>query len=514
MAAIIRCPAIAASTAYDLIIIGGGIYGVMLLLEASRRGLKALLLEGHDFGAGTSFNSLRIIHGGLRYLQSLDFHRFRESVQERHWFLRAFPELVKPLPCLMPLYGAGLRRCTVLRIALWANDMLSWNRNRALLPDRCIPPGHILNADQTRRIFPGAKTAGLQGSAVWYDAYMPDSHRIVLEAIRWACELGGTALNYVRVQELIKSKQHVAGVIAVDVEEGGTYEFKARTVINATGPHSRFLANRFDRDIPQLFRPSLAWNVLFNRKAPSDYALAICPDRDHGQTYFILPWKGMLLAGTDHASWNEASNEPTVSIKQLTSFIRDINSAIPDLNLEFNDVIKIFAGFLPVTETGGLKLTTREVIIDHARHDGPQDLYSVAGVKFTTSRLVAEKTLNFISRQGKVKVKPAQMLKDCPPNLLNMAGVFDFDWNPAPGDGKWKEDIRKLINEESVLHLDDLVLRRTNLGDNPHRALALAPDICDFFPWDSIRCTKELAALKETVSIDKQLIYQQFPVKF
>jgi glycerol-3-phosphate dehydrogenase len=507
LAAITRHPEIAARTAYNLIIIGGGVYGVMLLLEASRRGLKALLLEGSDFGAGTSSNSLRILHGGLRCLQSLDFHRFRESVQERHWFLRAFPELVKPLPCLMPLYGTGLRRCTVLRIALVANDILSWNRNYALLPDGYIPPGRILNAEQTQEIFPGVKTSGLQGSAVWYDAYMPDSHRIVLEAIRWACELGGTALNYVRVQKLTESKQHVAGVIAVDIEDGRTYEFKAKIVINATGPHSRFLANRFDRDIPQLLRPSLAWNALFNRKASSDYALAICPDKDHGQTYFILPWKGMLLAGTGHASWNDAPNEPRVSMRQLASFIQDINSAIPDLNLEFNDVLKIFTGFLPVTETGGLKLTTREVIIDHARHGGPRGLYSVSGIKFTTSRLIAEKTLNLISRQGNVKVKPAQMLKDCPPNLLNMVGIFDFDWKPALSNGKWKEDLRKLINEESVLHLDDLLLRRTNLGDNPHRALALALDIYDLFPWNSVRCAEELAALKEAVSIDKHLIY-------
>ena len=132
MSEIIREPLDAVKKKYDLIIIGGGIYGTMLSLEASRRGLLSLLLERDDFGQHTSFNSLRIIHGGLRYLQSLDLHRFRESVSERKWFLKTFPHLIKTLPCLMPLYGNGLYHPFVLRTALLMNDILSYNRNRTL----------------------------------------------------------------------------------------------------------------------------------------------------------------------------------------------------------------------------------------------------------------------------------------------------------------------------------------------------------------------------------------------
>jgi glycerol-3-phosphate dehydrogenase len=125
MGIITRDPVGAVRGRYDLIVVGGGIYGVMILLEASRRRLNALLVERDDFGGQTSFNSLRIIHGGLRYLQTLDLHRFRESVSERQWFLRTFPDLIRPLPCLMPLHGDGLRRPPVLRAALAANDFLS-----------------------------------------------------------------------------------------------------------------------------------------------------------------------------------------------------------------------------------------------------------------------------------------------------------------------------------------------------------------------------------------------------
>ena len=118
-----------AAAAYDLIVVGGGIYGAFLTLDAAHRGLRTLLLEKEDFGGQTSFNTLRIVHGGLRYLQSLDLHRFRESVRERTWFLRHLPDLVEPLACLMPLYGNGLKRPIVLRAALTLNDLLSASRN-------------------------------------------------------------------------------------------------------------------------------------------------------------------------------------------------------------------------------------------------------------------------------------------------------------------------------------------------------------------------------------------------
>src|SRR5690606_18835162 len=114
---------------HDLIVVGGGVHGVMMALEAARRGLRPLLIERGDLGSGTRWNSLRIVHGGLRYLQSFDLPRYRESVAERRWFMRNLPDLVAPLPCLMPLYGNGLRRPMIFRVALKLNDLLSARRN-------------------------------------------------------------------------------------------------------------------------------------------------------------------------------------------------------------------------------------------------------------------------------------------------------------------------------------------------------------------------------------------------
>src|SRR5690606_5480760 len=131
----------AARERYDLVIVGGGILGACLSLESTQRGLRTLLLERDEFAETTSANSLRILHGGLRYLQSLDLKRFHESVRERRWFLERFPEHTEPLPCLMPLYGRGLKRAGVLRLALAANDLLSARRNRGVRADRALPDG-------------------------------------------------------------------------------------------------------------------------------------------------------------------------------------------------------------------------------------------------------------------------------------------------------------------------------------------------------------------------------------
>ena len=122
--AILRDPAAAAGARYDLIVVVGGVHGIMIALEATRRGLRPLPLERADFAGATSHNSLRILHGGLRYLQSLDLGRSLESIRERAWWRGHFPDLVQPLLCLMPLYGAGLRRPASLRLALGLNDLL------------------------------------------------------------------------------------------------------------------------------------------------------------------------------------------------------------------------------------------------------------------------------------------------------------------------------------------------------------------------------------------------------
>lgn len=495
MSKIIREPASAAKETYDLIIVGGGIHGAMLSLEATRRGLRSLLMERNDFGGATSFNSLRIIHGGLRYLQSLDLHRFRESVAERRWFLRTFPSLVKPLPCLMPLYGDGLRQPFIFRIALWLNDLLSQRRNRGVPLEQHLPPGRLIDVNHTREIFPFVDMQGLLGGAIWYDAFIPHSQRLIMEILRWACEYGATVLNYVEACQLLKTRKGVAGVMALDHEGGEYHEYKARVVVNAAGPWCRNVALSFDLDGPTLFRSSIGWNVLLDRRAVSDHAAAVTPKRPGGQTYFLVPWNGMLLAGTEHAPWLGCENRPMPSNEQLQEFLNNLNLAVPALELDQNDILYVFAGLLPVTKVGGVDLCTREVIFNHANHGGPRGLYSISGVKFTTARLVAEKTLKRIYPENKAGKDIDTTSFKPPEDAQGDRGIFHFHWRPAAEESEWKAVLRSLVEEEAVQHLDDLILRRTTLWENPSRAFEIVPNICKLFDWNDSRCHEEVKRL-------------------
>lgn len=454
-----RNPSAATAEKYDVIIIGGGIYGITLAVEAGRRGLKSLLLEKGDFGEYTSFNSLKIIHGGLRYLQSLDLHRFKESVAERSWFLKYLPQQVFPLPCLMPLYGRGMKRPPVFRLALLANHFLSLDRNDGLDRDHQLPAGSIVDAVETKKLFPLADMNGLQGSALWYDAFMPNSQLLVMELFRHACRTGTTAINYCRVQSLLtNSHGHVKGVMAVDRETAENHEYQASTVINSCGPWSRKMVSGLADDDGALFRPSLAWNVSFNRPALSTHALAVQGKAPGSRLLFVTPWKGRVFAGCGHEPWLRGPDKPMPTEQQLEHFIEEINQAIPGVNLSKKDVHRVFAGLLPAVAEGSNVLTKREVIIDHGAKGGPEGLYSVGGIKFTTARLVAEKIWEMIGKKT--------------PGLLSTPAAMPIlGGNNCLADADCEQQINWVTsNDGTVVHLDDLVLRRTTLWEQGNGA--------------------------------------------
>ncbi|OGU40252.1 MAG: hypothetical protein A2315_09060 [Ignavibacteria bacterium RIFOXYB2_FULL_35_12] len=481
----------ASKNQYDLIIIGGGIYGACLLLTASQAGKKALLLEKDDFGAATSFNNLRTVHGGLRYLQSLDLKRIFESVSERRWFFRNFPDLVKPLPCLMPLYGRGVYRPSIFRFALLLNDLFSSNRNDGVVSDKKLPNGKIVSKIEVMEIYPQVDGKNLKGGAVWYDGAMPDSQKVLIEIVKWGCDLDGSALNYTEATDLLIKEGKVTGVRAVDKTNNKVYEFNATKVINSAGPWCRMLAAKFDKDYPALFKDSFAWNVLFNRPALSSYALAITPKNHGARTYFIHQWKGLLFAGTVHSPWKDASRIPIPDSSSVSNFIGELNSSIKNLNLEQSDVLQIFPGLLPAKEEGSEKLAVREVIIDHGENGGPKGFFSISGVKFTTARLVAEKTIKKIFRE---EIKSSSRDGRKPSNSKEL-GIFDNQWVPKEPNG-WENTLKNIIQNESVVHLDDLMIRRTTLGDDPARALENSQKICALFNWNDARRSSEISRLE------------------
>ena len=472
----------AQNRSYDMIVVGGGIYGIAHLLEASRRGLSACLVERGDFGAETSSNSLRIVHGGLRYLQSADLPRFFESVRERTWFLRHFPDLVRPLPCLMPLYGRGVHRTSVLRAALAANDLLSLHRNRGLDEQQAIPRGRVLSPDEAQGLFPGIEVAGLQGAALWYDAVAPRAERLTMEMLRWAATGDVTALNYVEASALDTRDQKVEGIEARDVQTGRSLRLRAPLVINCAGPWCREVARHFHRDIPELFQPSVALNLALARKALSDAALAVRAPRPRAPALFLCSRHGEIVAGTYHAAWKqpqeglEAEGEALRSL--VGEFLTELNAALPGQDFVAEDVRKVFWGFLPAKTHGSSQLAVRARICDHHQLGGPKGLWSVSGVKLTTSRAIAEKTLrSAYSRVGR-KLSPASSARPAPlpvPEASELPGCLRSD------EQEVRALVTRLVEEESVLQLQDLLLRRTDWGNDPcfepsqaHKVAALA----------------------------------------
>ncbi|MGH7544421.1 MAG: FAD-dependent oxidoreductase [Gemmatimonadota bacterium] len=454
-----RDPVGAADGHHDLAVIGGGIYGISLALEATRRGLRPVLLERGDFGGGTTWNNLRIVHGGLRHLQRLDLRGARESMRERSWYLRTFPKLVRPLACLMPLYGHGLRRPLVLRAALGVNEALSAD-------NRILPAGRVLGPRETVERFPGVEADGLRGAALWYDAAMPDSPRLLIEMARWASVGGATLLNYVEATELLQPGGRVEGVRGVDALTGDALEFRADVVVNCAGPWSRRVAARLDRDIEELFRPSLAFNVLLDRAPLAEVALAVEPPRPGSRTYFLSPWKGRVLAGTYHAPRPGGLADGPPEREWVRRFLEDLNAALPALELDESDLLRTFWGLLPVATPGTCRLTLREVIRDHGAMGGPAGLFSVSGVKFTTARKVAERVLERIYGSSSPPEPSAP-----PPSPALLWEDFESVLRSDPVAARRVVD--RVVEEEAVVALDDLLLRRTDWGLHP----AAPPDV-------------------------------------
>lgn len=440
--------------------------------------MSCVLLERQDFGSQTSFNSLRIVHGGLRYLQTADLPRFFDSVAERRWFLRHMPDLVKPLPCLMPLYGDGLRRPSVMRLALGMNDALSWRRNDGVRSDGHLCASYVASAEKVQDLWAGVPTKGLTGGAVWYDACVPDSQRLIVELIGWACEHGAEALNYTEAR-VVGQGTETAQLVARDLESGTDTPVAASVIINATGPWQWQGSNMETLGGHQHF--SIAWNMLIDRPSPSDHALAVTDPGPGGQTYFLHPWKGRLLIGTGHGPWTSG---PGGDVKpnqgQLADMLEAVNRGAPSLELRMEDVRRVYAGLLPAKRAGSAELSVRSVIQESPRMCAGSRFFSISGVKLTTARSVANKVLRkaFPAAQSKKSFYgQSRSVRKGP--LIEMA--FDAQVDLKRSD--IAETIREIARDEAVVHPDDLILRRTSLGDNPERAQALAPEIVALLKW-------------------------------
>ncbi|MBI5669319.1 MAG: glycerol-3-phosphate dehydrogenase/oxidase [Chloroflexi bacterium] len=401
-------------TIYDVLVIGGGIYGAAVAWEAALRGLSVALIEKGDFCGATSANSLKTIHGGLRYLQHADFKRMRESIRERTTLMRIAPHLVHPLPVLVPTYGHGLKGREVLALALQLNDALSFDRH---LPDpqKHLPPGYTISRQECLRRLPGIPDTGLTGGAVFYDAQAYNTERLVIALLHSATTKGAQIANYVEATGFLRQGSAVSGVTARDRLTGDRLDIHAKLVINTTGPWVNRVLGWLGKPQPET-RLALSINVITRQlfegcavglPVPRTFHDADTILNKGSRLLFFSPWRGHTITGTTAEPYAGKPDDCLVSEEHIQRFLDDINAAYPPAHLTPNDVTLVHAGLLPASgvdaSSGEARIAKHYRIHDH-RQDGVDGLLTVIGVKYTTARHVAEETINQVF--GRVSQRP------------------------------------------------------------------------------------------------------------
>ncbi|MBY0405606.1 MAG: glycerol-3-phosphate dehydrogenase [Cyanobacteria bacterium] len=447
---------------FDVIVIGGGINGSGIARDAAERGMKVLLLDKYDFGAGTTAYSTRLIHGGLRYLENYEMSLVRESLREREVLLKNAPHLVKPLPLGIPIYKGDKRGFFLIRMGMILYDLLSF--------DKTLPKHQMLRAKQFLERFPGIKAEGLQGGAVYYDAQVNLPERICVENVVAAKSHGAVVMNHAQVEEILVEKvlnenQKASGIKFKDLLTGESLVAKSKTIVNASGiwvddliqkaPKSALVS---DRKIGGTKGSHL---VVKRFEGGPKEALYVEAKQD-GRPFFIIPWQEKYyLIGTTDLPYTGDLDKVVADADEMEYLKKETKHIFPQANLE---VLFTYSGVRPLPYAGNTKagkITRKHIILDHSKKTkaNPTPLegfWSIIGGKLTTYRNLAEETVNALQKKLKSKgvvfpEKYSTTVKNPLPGGLNISNINTYKTSKGP---EWAK--RYNINEESVNHLIDL----------------------------------------------------------
>jgi glycerol-3-phosphate dehydrogenase len=483
-----------AGRTHDLIVVGGGLHGACIAWDATLRGLSVALIERDDFGAATSANSLRIVHGGLRYLARGDLRRMRESIRERSALLRIAPTLVQPLPVLVPTTGHGTHGRLALAAALRLNDLCSADRNHGLDAAHRVPDGRLVSLDECRRLFPAFPADGASGGALWHDARLIHPERLALAFVRAAARQGALVANHCAFQRVLTDGGTVQGVAAADRLGSGGVEIHGRAVVVAAGPWTPSLSGADPARLPHAF----ALNVEVGRRL-ADVAAGVRaatgaaedPVIGGGRFLFLAPQERTTLLGTWYAPVTGESEAELVA-RGAATLLQEFRAACPALELDGADVVGCQWGWLPLKagrERGRPDaLADRPRVLEHRVMGGVRNMFSVEGVKFTTARSVAEDvTDRVIAALGRAPV----------PCRTAEARVDEGD----PPEATMEARVRRAVRQEMAVRLPD-VLRRTSPGPYPgdgHGLEAVARLAAVELGWTDQRKDAEIDAVKRSM---------------
>ena len=495
---------------WDIIVIGGGITGAGILREAARVGLRALLIEAHDFASGTSSHSSKLVHGGFRYLRNGQLTLTYESVREREYLLKDGKGLVNKLGFLMPSYNTDKIPIWLMGLGLAVYSVLAlrWDHRR-------------YNSTEFQKLCPLLNTDGLHGGYRFFDAQADDA-RLVLRVIQEAVVDGGVALNYASVSGLLRDDHNnVSGVIITDkapAGDGRSMEIKSSVVINATGAWADEIRAHINQ--PRRLRKLRGSHLILPyHRLPLTRAISIFNIQD-GRPVFAFPWEGIIIVGTTDVD-HQATMNSDISITQaeVEYLLQAIQITFPGQELSIDDIQATFSGVRPVVDTRKTDPSkeSREHIIWNE-----YGLVTVTGGKLTTFRLMALQALKVAlscipdcpkihSKQPILNPLPVSEVKqtDLPlPLRLRLLGRYGENIAAMISAAQTNEltlidhstalwaELRWAARSEGVVHLDDLLLRRVRLGLLlPHGGInkleKIRSIVQEELDWDDARWEKE-----------------------
>ena len=381
---------------FDVLIIGGGITGAGLALDAVTRGLKTALIEKRDFAAGTSSRSTKLIHGGLRYLEHYDFALVREGLRERAELLKLAPHLAEAFPFVIPIYQDRRRNYDhplLVRAGLFLYDLLAGKYN--------IQRHRRISREEALELAPQLDPRGLKGALVYYDGRTNDA-RLVIEILKSAHAYGASIANYIRLSSFLKDAQgKITGAQLHDELTGEQFDVAARTVINATGVwmnEVRSLSADLSEDDKQL-RPSKGIHLIVSAERLQVTTAWLIPALGEKRFYFVVPWEGRVNIGTTDTDYQGSKDAPGAFASEATQILQAVNAYFPTAQLELSDVISAWAGLRPLISSGNTKQSTAAVSRKEEIFADEDGLISLAGGKLTTYRLMAERGIVLAAEQ-------------------------------------------------------------------------------------------------------------------
>ncbi len=372
---------------HDLLIIGGGITGAGIALEAAARGLQVALIEKGDFASGTSSRSTKLIHGGLRYLKQLDLRLVREVGRERAILYRLAPHLVRPEKMLLPIVKGGSLGRWSTALALSAYDLLAG-----------VPPAHRKRMLRKKAILqeePLLPASRVKAGACYYE-YRTDDARLTLALIKTAAAHGATCLNYLEARSFIHEESRITGVVCADRLSGEQVEIKARVLVNAAGPWVDEL-RRLDHSLTgkRLFLSKGVHLVFPHHRLPIRHALYF--ELDDGRMMFAIPRQDKTYVGTTDTPWPHPADAVHITAADVQYLLDGIRYMFPQIRLAEKDVESGWAGLRPLIYEEGKEAS------EMSRKDeiflSPSGLISIAGGKLTGYRLMARRVMQRVLRR-------------------------------------------------------------------------------------------------------------------